>query len=294
MQVKKKSSVSPFKVVMCALLIVYAVTLFLPMLWGLMTTFKAQAEFRKNVLGLPQDWTIENYTTALTHLYLDVRRGVSLVRVPFTRMFLYSVLYAGGCALATTVTTCVMSYASARFPQYKLSKVIYYIVVVCMILPVVGSLPSEINMSQMFGLYNKIWGLWIMKISFLGMYFLVFYATFRSLPDDYAEAARIDGAGELRIMVQIFFPLARYTFMTILLLYFIQYWNDYQVPLIYLPAYPTVAYGVFSFGNSGDAALANVPVKITACIITIIPILILFLIFHKRLIGNVSMGGLKE
>ena len=133
-----------------------------------------------------------------------------------------------------------------------------------------------------------------MKMTCLGMYFLVFHATFKSLPDDFAEAAYLDGASELRVMVNIYLPLAKFTFFTILLLNFITFWNDYQVPLIYIPSYPTVAYGIFTYSNSNLTDNSNVPSQITGSIIMIVPILILFLVFHKRLIGNVSMGGIKE
>ena len=283
-----------FKTILCVLLTIYTISLFVPILWGLMTTFKTQSNFRKDALGFPTEWTLKNYATALSRLYRDVQRGVTMVRVPFGTMFLYSLLYAGGCALSTGITTLVMSYVVARYPHFKISKVIYWIVLACMVMPVVGSLPAEINMAESFGFRNSFLGMFVMKMSFLGMYFLVLYATFKALPNDFAEAAEMDGAGELRIMLQIYFPLAKNAFFTVLLLYFIQYWNDYQIPLIYLPNYPTVAYGVFYFSNSGDAELANVPVKITACIIMLLPILTLFLAFHKRLLGNVTMGGIKE
>ena len=126
------------------------------------------------------------------------------------------------------------------------------------------------------------------------MYFLVFHATFRGIAKDYYEAAYLDGASEFRVMVQIAFPLVKYTYLTVLLLNFITFWNDYQVPLIYMPSYPTAAYGVYLFNNSNDAQLSSVPVRITGCIFLLTPILILFMVFHRRLIGNVSMGGIKE
>lgn len=69
-------------------------------------------------------------------------------------------------------------------------------VLITMVIPVVGSLPAEIRMAQSLGLYDQIWGMWILKANFLGMYFLVFYNIFKALPASYTEAAKIDGARE--------------------------------------------------------------------------------------------------
>ena len=96
-----------------------------------------------------------------------------------------------------------------------------------------------------------------MKLNFLGIYFLVFYSILKSLPKTFTEAAKIDGAHNFTIMLKIIFPLTITTFATILLLNFIAYWNDYQVPLIYLPSYPTIALGLFRMGTSSDNTLVD-------------------------------------
>lgn len=292
---KRINAFTVFKIVMCVLLLVYSISLFVPILWGISASLKKTAEFRLNAFGIPQSPTLENYLQAFELLYIDVPKSAGvIVRVRLAQMFLYSLLYAGGCGLIATFTACITAYAAAKFPQFAMSRVLYAIVVVTMIVPVIGNLPSEIQMSRALGLFDTMWGIWIMKMSFLGMYFLVFHAMFRGMPADYAEAAYLDGASEFRVMVSIYLPLARFTFFTVLLLNFITFWNDYQIPLIYIPSYPTVAYGVFRFGNSNLTENSGVPSRITGAIIMLLPILILFLIFHKRLIGNISMGGIKE
>ena len=117
---------------------------------------------------------------------------------------------------------------------------------------------------------------------------------FRGIPKDFADAAYIDGASEWQVLFRIMMPMARNTLFTVILLNFIGYWNDYQTPLLYIPSYPTMAYGLYLFSNDTTNALSTVPMKITGCMIMMLPILVLFLFFHKRLIGNLSMGGLKE
>ena len=127
------------------------------------------------------------------------------------------------------------------------------------------------------------------------MYFLVFYSIFKAMPNGYTEAAKVDGAGNLRILLQIVMPLVRNTFFTVALIMFIDYWNDYQIPLVYMPTHPTVAYGLFYLANTDQAGgdLATVPMRMAGAIMMLIPTIILFLCFHKRLLGNLTMGGLK-
>jgi multiple sugar transport system permease protein len=170
---------------------------------------------------------------------------------------------------------------------------VYYIVIVTMILPIVGNLPSEITVAKFFGFYDHIWGLWLMKANFLGMYFLVFFEFFRGIPKEYTEAAKIDGAGNSMILSHIMLPLAKNTFFTVMLITFIGYWNDYQVPLIYLPSYPTAALGMYYMAYTTDNGLSTIPMRMTGAMLMLIPILIVFLIFQKRLIGNLAIGGIK-
>ena len=110
-----------------------------------------------------------------------------------------------------------------------------------MIIPTVGNLPSELQMVVSLNLYNKIYGLWLLKANFLGMYFLMFYGVFKAFPASFTEAAKIDGANNWTIMIKIAFPLVFNVMSTVLLINFINFWNDYQTPLLYMPAYPTVA-----------------------------------------------------
>ena len=164
-----------------------------------------------------------------------------------------------------------------------------------MIIPIVGSLPAEITLSKTLGLYNHIYGMWIMKANFLGMYFLIFLAAFNSISMTYTEAAKIDGANNMSIMLKIIFPLVKNVIFTIILINFITYWKDYQTPMIYLNAYPTVTYGLFRviFDSSSSAGMVSVPIRMTASIIVVMPLIIIFIIFQKRLLGNLTMGGIK-
>ena len=132
-----------------------------------------------------------------------------------------------------------------------------------------------------------------MKANFLGMYFLVFYNVFKAAPKEFTEAAKIDGAGNLSILLRIMLPLARNTFFTVMLINFIGFWNDYQIPLIYLPHSPTVALGMLHMASTTENSLSTVPMRMTGAMLMLLPILVVFLAFQKRLIGNLAIGGIK-
>jgi ABC-type glycerol-3-phosphate transport system permease component len=114
------------------------------------------------------------------------------------------------------------------------------------------------------------------------------------IPKDYIEAAKVDGAGNFRIMFQVIMPFALGTMLTVFLLNFITYWNDYQIPMIYLPSHPVAAYGMYVFQMSTETALANTPVKLAGIFLMAAPIVLVALIFSRRLMANLSVGGVKE
>ncbi len=275
---------------MFCLLLSYVITLFVPAVWTIVSSLKSVDEWSwdQNYFGLPMEPSFGNYVTA--YKYFNVKAGARQVFMP--EQFLYSILYAGGCAIAATLTPCVVAYAVARLHN-EFGKVIYTVVIVAMALPIVGSLPSEIQMARATGIYGHIWGQWIMKMNFLGVYFLVFYAQFRAIPMDYTEAAQLDGASNMSVMVKIIIPLAKGTVSAVMLLNFIAYWNDYQIPMIYVKDYPVLAYGMFMFYQSTEDAISCVPVKLAGILLMAIPIVILFAVFNKKLAVNLSVGGIK-
>jgi multiple sugar transport system permease protein len=132
-----------------------------------------------------------------------------------------------------------------------------------------------------------------MRGNFLGMYFLIFYGGFKALPMAYSEAAKIDGAGNMDVLVKIILPLVKNTFFTIFILHFIAFWNDYNTPLVYMPSYPTIAYGLYFVTNNSVNGMSATPMRMAASMLMLIPILVLFLTFHKRLLGNLTVGGIK-
>ena len=287
----KEWQINPVSVICWVILLLYSFMFIYLFIWGGMTSFKGILEFSKDPLSIPKEWHFENYKTAFDYFYVRLS-GINEY-VYLEQMALYSIIYAGGCAFMQTLATSIVAYATARF-DFKLSKIIYATVLVLMVLPIIGSLPSEIQLTKNLGLYDTLFGPLILKFNFIGMYYLVFYATFRGVSKAYTEAAKIDGASNMRIMTQIIFPLIKNTFLTVMLINFVAYWNDYQTPMVYIPSYPTMAYGLYLYNFSTISAISDTPMKIAGCMIVFLPILIVFTVFQKRLMGNISMGGVKE
>lgn len=283
---------NPFYVALFVILTVYSIIMLALIIWGVINSLKTWMNFMVDPVGWPKEFAWDNFSTVFANFRMTVNPHGSSKTIDIWQMLLYTILYAGGCALISTIVPCAVAYVTAKI-KCKFNAVIYGIVIVAMVLPIVGSAPSEMKILKDLGLYDTLWGSWIQKFHFLGMYFLVFFAAFKSFPDTYSEAAYIDGAGEWKTFLQVVLPLVRNTFLTVLLIKFIDYWNDYQTPLLYFPSYPTLAVGLYTLGNSNDPALSWVPSRLAACIIVLVPIMILFLLFGKKLMGNLTVGGIK-
>lgn len=309
------------KILIISVLIVLAVYTFsivLALAWGLNTSLKSARDFVDygNLFGLPDlklskaeclQW--RNYTEVFKHFTVTVGSNyisgdtiiVKKGTYGFLDMFFFSLLYAGGGCIISTFVPCIMAYVCVKYP-YKLSKIIYTVALLIMIIPIVGNFPSEITLLRRLGLYDSMLGNYIQKFNFTGMYFFVFYAFFESLPDSYAEAAEIDGASQSRILVRIIIPLTSKIIASVMLIMFITYWDDYTIPHLYLPSWPTLAYGVYDITRQGQygTGVANLkgadqpPAQMTVSMILALPILIVFITLKDKIMGNMSLGGLKE
>jgi ABC-type glycerol-3-phosphate transport system permease component len=295
---KQIGQVGIFRGIFFILLLLYTISILILIMWAIFASLKTINEFRSNAMlppiSAPWSWAWDNYSTVINTFYVDANTYDGFpVKVYLGKQILNTILFAGVGSFVSTFVPCITAYATSKF-NYKFSKVIYSTVIITMILPIVGAYPSELVILNKLGIYNRIWGNWIQRANFLGLYYLVFHATFRGISKEYSESAYVDGASEFRVMLSVILPLIKIVFFTIMLIKFIEAWNDYQTPLLYLPSYPTLAYGMYDLGKSNRNELSFVPMRMAACIMMITPIIILFVIFRDKMIGNLSMGGIKE
>lgn len=298
---QSKKNFNVFMLIVGVFLILYTISVISLILLGVMTSLKTDLELDFNRFGLPGMYgengklslQFSNYSQLWDLLAIKVSQKSGGTRyVYLEEMFLNGILYALGSALLQAFVQYIMAYISSRF-KYKFCSVFYWIVIFTMVFPTVGTTASGLYIAKLFNLDDSILGMWVMKSNFLGVYFLVFYAQLSVFPKDYSEAAKIDGAGNFSVMMKIMFPMVRNTFVTIVLLLFVNYWNDYTTPMLYMPNVPTIAYGLYWLCFEGSNNV-TIPSTMAGCISMVVPMLILFLFLHKRLMGNLSMGGLKE
>ncbi len=317
---KKTKKFNVFLIVAFIIMAIYSISVIAMILWGLLTSLKSGIDFTDlgNVIGLPdakyssQQMRFRNYkvvfdgfvTIIQDNSYISAIFGkISYPRtlVDFGDLLVNTLLYSVVGSVVHTLTVLIVAYICAKY-KYWYTKLIYYVCLVIMMIPIVGSYPAEINMMQNLGLYNNYVGMFVQKINFTGIYFFVFYAYYETMSNTYIEAAEIDGASQLRVFVNVMLPLASKIFVTVFLITFIEYYNNYQTALLYFPSKPTLAYGVYMMSTQtfnqvskyDKTELQSAPVRIAGCMVLAMPILILFIALKDVVMGNVSLGGIKE
>lgn len=308
-------------IILFTVLAAYAFTIFFTLSFGFITSLKSRTDFLRNKLGFPdskyssQQLKFSNYLLVLK--YVNVKVGGQAYWTAFGEvvpevqyigiggMFFNTVLYTIVNALLNAFIPAICAYVCVEY-KYKFSGILYAVNLFVMTMPIVGTTPSTITLLRNLALFDTWFGTWILHFSFTGTYFLVFWAFYQGFSGAYSEAAEIDGASQWQVLVSIILPLSMKTITTVALLNFVSLWNDYNTTVLYMPTHPTLAYGVWSFAQSGvvgnaqglkpvvKAQLGAIPVQLTACMTLALPLLVIFVIFKEKLMGNISAGGVKE
>lgn len=292
---KSKFRINAFSVIMFVILTLYSLTLIYLLAWAFLCSFKSKSEFNMFPLSFPKEFHFSNYTNIFRDLNVPITKvGVGQRNIYLPELFLYSILYSLGGTLVYILTRAMVAYACSRY-KFRLSGIIYTTNILVMIIPIVGRLPGELQLMRQIGFYDNLLALCLMKGSFSGMDFLLLYSTFASIPKEYTEAATIDGASHTMIMWTIIFPMAMQIMFILALTQFIALWNDWSVTVTYMPSYPVAAYALYTFQNSNlpEIVLGGIPYIFCACTVVMLPILILFFVFRKQILGEISFGGIK-
>ena len=301
-----KTQKSSLFIILGTVLSIYAFVMLLLLVWAFITALKFPSghfnEFRDREFmfleGAPWEWAWTNFSTVFNYLKVRIYIDTAIGTIETTRnvweMLLNTLIYTIGGSFVSMIVPCLVGYATSM-TKFKFNKVMNAIVWTTMIIPIIGNQPSEIEMMINLGLYDTWIGFLIQKSYFITIYYLIFQAAFRSLPYSLVESAYLDGANDYRVMFNIMIPLVKNLMLTIMLLLFITFWNDYNYPLIYLRTKPTLAYGVYYlFHINHENVIENEPMKLAGSMILFTPILILFICFRDKLMSNLSMGGVKE
>lgn len=318
MKVKKPKKTRVFFVVVFAVLILYAALMFALILLGLNMSLKNFNDYSLdgNIFGLPNMfwWEFDsdypnnifgNYLFALDNLRIETensyimglfhpKRVTFSVNTGIAQATMNTLIYAVGGSLVAAFFPMLMGYLCAKYKN-KASSLIYTLVLVVMATPIVGNTPATVNFMRKLNLYNTFIGDFLRKANFTNMYFLIFYAYFSGLAKSYDEAAEIDGASQFTVMFRICMPLAMNIFWTVFLILFVEYWNDFTNPMMFLPDKPTLSYLIYYCTTYMSGTNFNLSTRrIAALMLFAVPIIVIFAIFNKRLMSNMTIGGIKE
>lgn len=281
---KRMKQTNAVRVAMFVLFALYAFSMIYALLWAALNSLKDPVEYMLNKNAFPKQWLFANYAEAFR-----------LLEANDTNLFVMlfnSVWMTLGRSL---VSLACITFAGYLFSKYKFigRNFIYAVLIGTMMLPLYGTGASQMKLIHALGLYDSPLYPLIISASMQGSLLLIMRSFFDGISWEYAEAAKIDGAGHYRILFQVMLPLAKPCVSSIFILMLITGWNDYQMPLYYLPSYPTIQTGLYLYAETAKFNI-NYPVYFAGVILTCIPTLTVYVFAQDKIMNSVSMGGLKE
>ncbi|MET0885682.1 MAG: carbohydrate ABC transporter permease, partial [Mycetocola sp.] len=208
--------------------------------------------------------------------------------------FLNTVIVVGFALVIVMVLGAMCAYVLARYKFFG-SRAIYYLMLAGLTFPVFLAIVPLFFVLRNIGLLNTLPGLILTYVAF-ALPFTVFflYSFFKGLPDEIAEAAAIDGAGEWRTFFQVMLPMAKPGMASVAIFNFLGLWNQFLLPVALNTNKDNyvLSQGMASFASSAGYAV-DFGALFAAVVITIVPVLIAYVIFQRQLQGSVSQGTMK-
>ncbi len=293
-KLEKASVRTPFLIILSIIIGIYCLSLVVTLLWSVMSSFKSDFDFSMAPFEIqsPSEWQFVNYSKAFLEAEVEIFVDGGTEYVGFVNMLLYSLIYSAGIAFLANLSRSMCAYVVARYKHLKWTNGIHVLVIVLLTVAFPGNLAVTIAFYKMMNMYNNMFMCIVLSaLSFTGPNFLYLYAAYSSISREYAESAEIDGANQATIMFKIMMPMVKNIFIAVFILEFIAHWNDYNPSLLYLPNYPMLTYALYRFQHHTPAP--DIPVRLAASTIVIIPTLLLFVVFRNQIMSNLSIGGLK-
>ncbi|WP_456823441.1 carbohydrate ABC transporter permease [Cellulomonas sp. P5_E12] len=263
-------------------LVLVAIVLY-PALWMLMSSFKPSSEIVGNVSLIPTDATLANFQKAIEGI-----GGVS-----FWRFFTNSVILAVGSVVGITISCSLSAYAFARI-EFPGRNVFFALMIGTLLLPFhVVIIPQYIVFNRL-GLVDTFVPLLIGKFLAAEAFFVFLMVQFmRNLPRELDEAARIDGAGHVRIFRSIMLPLMKPALVTSSIFAFIWSWNDFFGPLLYLKRPDLYSLPIALRLFVDQTTTSDYGAQMAMAVLALVPVMIFFLVFQRYLVEGVATQGLK-
>lgn len=277
-RLKKRKAVL---IVASAALCLYSLTMLMPVYFLLVNSLKEGFAFFENVWALPNSLYFENYAVAL-------ELGVGEVSI--ARMYLNSIIMTGATVIIATAATTVTAYVLARF-EFRGKRFLVAVGIGVMLIPDLGGSATIYKMFVDWKIIDT-WLILIKTAAPFGLMFLITYSTFLTISSTYSEAAKIDGASEMRIFLEIMVPMAKGCIGMMCVMTAIGSWNDYYTPYMYMPSVKTLALGLQELSEEA-ATYSNYTELYAAMVLAVLPLLVLFISMRETIINNAVAGGLK-
>jgi multiple sugar transport system permease protein len=280
----KKGTVT-FITVLCGLFAIFTLA---PVVWILINSTKNQA----NIFESFGFWFSSPFVLwhNFSNLFQDVEGDGTYIQW-WLNTLIYAVLGGVGCTILSTLA----GYGFARF-SFRGAKAVFYLVISALLVPITAiSLPLYLVYAKI-GLINSLWGMVLPSlVSPVGVYLMRTFIR-GSVPRELLDAARIDGAGEVWIFLRVVVPLIIPGMMTVLLISVVGVWNNFFLPLIIFTKenlYPLTV-GIANWANravsGGDANVF--PLILIGCVVTILPLIVLFVVLQRYWKSGLLFGSL--
>ena len=260
---------------------IWAIMVLFPFYWMLLTSVKSYSAYNSEYI--PQFFTLaptfQNYKDAFT-------------AVPLARYFLNTIIF-------TVLTTGLMmlviipaAFAFARL-EFKGKQLAFTVFLSLMMIP--NELVVITNFVTITNLHlrNTFTGLILPSVTSV-FYIYLLKENFEQIPDELYRAARVDGTTDFEYLTRVMIPISKPTLVTIIILKVIECWNSYVWPRLITdnPTYYLVSNGIQEIRENGFGR-ENIPAMMAAVVVISVPLIILFLVFHKKIMAGVSRGGIK-
>lgn len=278
---KAKFNDGLLKTIIYIFLGVWAIIVLFPFYWMILTSLKSYGTYNGEYIPkfFVSNPTLENYAQAFT-------------AVPLARYFLNTLIFTVVTTALMLIVVVLAAYAFARL-DFKGKNFTFTAFLSLMMIPNELVIITNFVTITNLGLRNTFTGLILPSVTSV-FYIYLLKENFQQIPDSLYKAAKVDGTSDLKYLFKVMIPICKPTIVTVIILKVIECWNAYVWPRLITDneMYFLVSNGIQTIRESGFGR-ENVPAMMAAVVLISIPLIVLFLIFHKKIMEGVSRGGTK-
>lgn len=270
-----------FHIITYTLLSIWAVIVLFPFYWMLLTSVKSYSAYSSEYIPkfFTLSPTLQNYVDAFTEVQLGKY---------FSNTLIFTILTTAIMLVAITLA----AFAFARL-EFRGKNTVFLIFLSLMMIPNELVIITNFVTITNLDMRNSFAGLILPSVTSV-FYIYLLKENFEQIPDNLYYAAKVDGTSDFKYLLRVMIPISKPTLITITILKVIECWNSYVWPRLITddPSYYLVSNGIQEIRENGFGR-ENIPAMMAAVVVISVPLIVLFLIFHKKIMEGVSRGGTK-